>query len=197
MFNNSIQMSEEDYLKYENKYKEYFEKYLLSKIPLTKYEKEIDESPLGFGKVKNPIKLKSKLSEYLNLNHFYVLNKFYINKLNNNDINILINGNENQINSLIIETYKEVLTYPNEKYKDIKTLKINYTFSTSEETYSNSDELVIAIYYGDNTKNYGTKENYLKNYNEKQLFMKNMEQRICSEIKEILKINNKIMHNKI
>ena len=76
---------------------------------------------------------------------------------------ILISNNEEQILNLIKNTYKNIITYTREDLPN-KRFKINYTFSTSEDSFSYNDELVIAIYYGKIT------EEEVRGYMDKEQF---------------------------
>lgn len=190
--------SEELYKQYENKYKEVFEKYILTKINLYGYDNIIRTSQFGFGDVGEKILLKSKLNEYWKLNHFYILNNFYIEKLNKDELDILINGTEEEIISMIEKTYKEIIlaNYLKGEYTDLK-YKLNYTNRTDENAYSYNDELVIAIYYGQNKYKYGTKEKYLINYENQKNFLEDISNQLKQEFKNKLDLNVKIINEKI
>lgn len=185
----------EKYIEYENLYKKYFEIYMFSLIDLKKYDDLINNSELGFGLVQSKIELKSQLGEYLNLNHIYILNNFYVEKLSREELETLKSNNKEEILSLIKRTYKEVIKYPRENNN--KQFKVNYTNYSSEDVLSFNDELVIFIYYGSNTKSYYTKEAYLKNYEEKLEFLEQLKNQMSLEIKQKLDINSKILHQKI
>ena len=185
----------EKYLKYENLYKKYFEVYVFSLVNLKKYDDLINNSELGFGLVKGNIQLKSQLNEYLNLNHIYILNNFYVEKLNGEELEILNSNNNEEVLALIKRTYKEIIKYTRENQN--MRFKINYTNSSSEDVLSFNDELVIHIYYGSNTKKYNTKEAYLKNYIEKKEFLEQLKNQISIEIKQKLDIDSSILFKKI
>ena len=77
------------YKELENKYKKYFEKNLMSKVDLSKYDYELITSSLDFGNINKSIKLFSNLNEYFNLNHIYLLNNFFVEKLTKDELDIL------------------------------------------------------------------------------------------------------------
>ncbi len=193
-----IGLNEDNYNVIENEYKRVFECKLLSKINLASYEKEIDDSDFGFGKLEVDIKIKSGLKEFLELNHFYVLNNFQIDKLEKNEIEILINGSEEQKSDLIAKTYKEVIwnNYHNGEYLQ-EPYKINYLYSNGNNGYAYNNELVIIIYYGKNIKEYGSKEKYLDNFIEKRIFLRDISSRISDEVKQKLDISCKVLYEKI
>ena len=186
------------YKKLSNEYKKHFEYYLLSNVDLSKYDKDICDSKLGFGNVSNEVNLKSNLNEFMNLNHIYVLNEFLIEKLDINQIEVLKNGSDEDKNRLIKETYKEIIknNYHFDKYDD-KIYKINYINSTSDYGFFDNDSLVLAIYYGKNKNKYGSKEKYLDNYIEKKKYLNNISNKIKKDIKEKLNIKCDIIYNKI
>lgn len=189
-------MDRENYRELENIYKKYFEIFLNSKIKLIKYDDSMKNSELDFGILQEKVNLKSNLEEYLNLNYFYILNNFYVEKLTDEEKMILISNNEEQILNLIKNTYKNIITYTREDLPN-KRFKINYTFSTSEDSFSYNDELVIAIYYGKNTIDLISKENYLDNYNKKQEFLNNLSNNLSNEIKNNLDLDCKIIYKKL
>ena len=153
----------------------------------------IEQSPLGFGLLEKKIVLKSGLDEFLNLNHIYVLNNFYVEKLSETEIKQLLSNDKEIISLLIKNTYKDVLTYTNGSHE---RFKINYTFSTNINSYSYNDELVLGIYYGSNTQNYNSKEKYLDNYKQKQIFMKDFSKMLTKEIFDKLDISAKLIIKK-
>ena len=173
-------------------YKEQFEKYLLSKVNLVEYDNSITNSNLDFGLCNN-YKLPSNLDEFLNLKYIYILNKFYIEKLSKEELNILVNGNEQDKEQLINNTYKKILLYGDDPNKKVK---INYNNTDIYEDYSNNDELVIGIFYGSNNNKYNTEEDYLDNYNKKKEFMKELSQRLKEEIKLKLDLNTNVIIRK-
>ena len=185
------------YKELENKYKEAFEKYLLSKVNLAKYQEEMEKSDLDFGLLKNKPLLKSMLKEYLNLGYFFVLNNFHIEKLSTEQIEILKNGTMEDIVKLVETTYKGVIknNYLDGKYVE-EPYEINYIISTSDIGYAPNNALVFAIYYGSNTKKHGGIDGYLNNYKEKRNFLELMCDRIKDEVKKELDLTCKIIYEK-
>ena len=188
----------DEYIKLQNYYKKEFEEFLISKINLKNYNGKIESSELGFGKVEKEIRLKSNLKEFLNLNHFYILNNFRIEKLSKEQISILKNGSNSDRQQLIIDTYKEVIknNFLNGRYTD-KKYKINYLSSTSRKGYFDNDSLVIAIYYGNNKYKYDNKEKYLKNYIEKREYLNNIGNEIKLQVLNELNMKCDIIVSKI
>ena len=186
------------YLKLANEYKKYFEYYLLSKVDLVKYDKNIIDSKLGFGDLSKKVNLRSNLDEFMDINHIFVLNSFYIEKLDNNQIEVLKNGTNEDKEKLIKETYKDVIrdNYYDGKYRN-EVYKVNYLNSTSNYGYFDNDSLVLAIYYGSNKYEYGSKENYLINYEEKRKYLDNICNEIKANIKNELGIKCDIIYSKI
>ena len=189
-------MNRENYRELENIYKKYFEIYLNSQINLKEYDESMKNSELDFGILQSKVNIKSNLEEYLNLNYFYILNNFYIEKLTDEEKQILMSNNEEEIFNLIKNTYKNIITYTREDIPNNR-FKINYTFSTSKESFSYNDELVVAIYYGKNTIDLISKENYLDNYNKKQEFLNDLSNNLSNEIKSKLDLDCKIIYLKI
>ena len=161
------------------------------------YDRKIENSEYGFGKLDNKIKLKSDLEEYLNLNYMYVLNNFYIEKLNKEALNILDGNDGNLKRDLISKTYKTVIlsNYHKGQYID-KKYKVNYTNSDNINKFSYNDELVLAIYYGKNTVEYGSKEKYLENFKNKKTFLQGISNELVKEFKDKLDLNLKVIFEK-
>lgn len=63
-----------------NLYKKYFEKYLLTKVDFVQFDNMLKNSKLDFGDLDFKINLKSHLDEFLNTNHFFILNRFCVKK---------------------------------------------------------------------------------------------------------------------
>jgi hypothetical protein len=179
-----------------NKYKEIFEKYFLSKIDLKKYDEEISTNELGIGDNHAQIQLKSGLNEYLNLNHFYILNSFNINILSEEDKNKLLNEEIEEQYKIIEKTFREVIKYNDSSIKKDR-YKVNYTYSTDIKDYAYNDELVIALYYGSNKNKYGSKEEYLNHYNKRVEYLNDMTDKIKKEIKDKLNVDASFIIRKI
>ena len=186
------------YKELQNLYKEAFEKMLMNKINLKEYQDKISNSSLGFGKVNNKPILKSGLNEYFDLNSFYLLNNFRIEKLSKESLNYLKSNDINGRIKLVEQTYKEVLkdNYLHGKYIE-EPYQINYLFSSSNLGYALNNELFIAIYYGLNTEEYGSIDAYLENYNEKRGLLEFISSEIKDKIKRELGLSCKIIYEKL
>lgn len=180
---------------YENIYKKYFEEFLLSKVDLVNYDSLISQSEFGFGELKNKVKLRSNLDEFLNLKYFYILNSFYVEKLSQSELSVLLSNNKNDIVSLVERTYKNIITKSSDNGGE--RFMLNYTYSTSLSNYSYNNELVIAIYYGVNKYKYNDKEKYLNNYSKQIEFLKNMAKTISDDFKNKLDLPVKVIFQKI
>lgn len=181
------------YRMYEELYKYIFEKYIMTKVDLKKYDDLISNSDLGFGDITKKINLKSGLDEYLNLNHIFILNRFYINKLNSKDWDIITNGSVEDKIKVVESTYKDVIKY------DIKNglkAKINYTYSTSDDSFSDNDQLVIGIYYGNNKIKYEDGDKYLENSILKKKFLSELSEKMINDFKNNMDISVKILFEK-
>ena len=187
----------ETYKELENRYKEIFEKFILSEVNLSKYDDEITNSDLDFGNCTNKQKLYSQLNEYLNLNHIYILNNFFIEKLSIEALNVLKNGSYEEALNIIKLTYKEVIknNFYKNRYVD-KIYKISYGMYPTPYNMADNNELVFMIYYGLNTKKYN-KEEYLKNYREKKNKLAEISNKIVEEVSNKLEIPVKVMYRKI
>ena len=102
-----------------------FEQILLSKVDLKKYEERIENSKCNIG----PVKVKNKTYYHnlssMNLKFIYIRNFFYVEKLNENDLSIMIqkvNNNNYEVDNALMDivnrTYKDVLAnnYVNGEY---------------------------------------------------------------------------------
>lgn len=185
------------YKELENKYKKYFEKNLMSKVDLSKYDYELITSSLDFGNINKSIKLFSNLNEYFNLNHIYLLNNFFVEKLTKDELDILKSDNEKELLKLVENTYKEVIknNYNNEKYNE-NVYKICYGLYPTPENLIDNNSLVLIIYYGKNNRKFG-KEGYIDNYRKKREFLKEISAKIEDEISKKLEIPVKVLFEKI
>ena len=183
---------------YENEYKKYFEKFVLANIDLKKYDDMITSSDLGFGNVSKPLVLNSKLNEYLKLYHIYILNNFFIEKLNKNEFDILKGFNETSKIDMVSKTYKNIILndYIDGKFTDKRVL-VNYTNSTSLSDMSYNDQLVIALYYGENTISFNDEDSYLVNYNKKKEFLNNIVNNLVNDFNQKLNLSVKVIYEKI
>lgn len=146
-------MTDNDNSKYDElvkKYKYLLEYYLNSKIDLSNYENLIKNSGLYIGKND---KYKS-LNEYLKLDYIFVISRLFIEKLSNEDINLLNSFNNDTVTeeliNLIDRTHKDVIydNFIHGEYKDI-VCKVCYGPAVPFNMTDN-DSLALKIYYGKN-----------------------------------------------
>ena len=189
------------YIKLENTYKYLFEYWLVSQIDLEKYNQKIKNSKLDFG-IPNPNKnqLISGLKEFLNLDYIYIINNFFIEKLNINDKNILNNfsqgkPNEKELN-LIRRTYKEIIknNYLHQEYTD-KIYNICYGYAIPSN-FALNNNLVLKIYYSKNKYRLDD-EKFIENISLKKEFLNKISENIVKDIKNRLDIDTTIMIEKI
>ena len=184
------------YKELENKYKKYFEKYLMNIVDLSKYDYELITSSLDFGNINKSIKLFSNLNEYFNLNHIYLLNNFFVEKLTKAELDILKSDNEKELLKLVENTYKELIknNYNNGKYSE-NVYKICYGVYPTPENLIDNNSLVLIIYYGKNNRKYG-KKGYIDNYKKKRELLKEISIKIENEISKNLDIPVKVLFEK-
>jgi len=188
----------------EKVYKYLFESYLMRMVNLKEYNDKIKNSGLDFG-VSHPTQaqLISGIPEYLNLEYIYLLNNFYVEKMDINYINVLkeyaVKG-DFTLNDVVIDivkrTYKDVIrnnyrdgSYTNDSYK------ICYGYAIPSNMCDN-DALVLKIYYSKNTTTMNDIE-FIKNIKDKEAYLKEVSNHLINEIKEKLDINVCILVEKI
>lgn len=192
------------YVGLERIYKYAFEHFLLSFVNLSEYDNRIRNSNLDFG-IPHPTKqqLISDLPEYLNLNYIYLLNNFFIEKLDISDINLLkqyfVQSSfvmDNNLTNMIERTYKNVIkrNYFDGKYTD-GINKVCYGY-VRPDNFCDDDAIVLKIYYSKNTVLF-TDEEFLKNIKDKELFLQSLSENIISDVKNKLNINCNILIEKI
>ena len=189
------------YIKLENTYKYLFEYWLVSQVNLKKYNQEIKNSRLDFG-IPNPTsnQLISGLNEYLNLEYIYIINNFFIEKLDINDINILNNYSQEEPNEkeidLIKRTYKEIIknNYFHKEYTD-KIYNICYGYAIPSN-FAPNNNLVLKIYYSKNKYELDN-EKFIENISLKKDFLNRISENITKDIKNKLDIDVTIMIEKI
>lgn len=193
------------YIQIESFYKYLFEKYLITKVNLKAFDDELKNSNLDFGipDIKS-YKQDQKIIDYLNFNYIIVLNNFFIEKLDINDINILktkLNNKDyildNTTYQIIEKTYSEVIknNYHKDKYEE-KVYKVCYGEDPVPSNFADNDAIVLLILFSKNKNNY-KKEEYVQNIVEKKKFLKNFEQKLKLEINKKIGINCEIMTRKI
>ncbi len=181
---------ENNYIELQNKYKKLFEQYILQKINLKKYDDLILNSNLDFGiSIPNTQQLFTELENFLELKYIYIINNFFIEKLDNNALELLIKSPYNlneQTYSLIEGTYKEIIKDNfNNEYSD-KKYYVCYGYNI-KSNYAYNDALVFHIIYSRNTKEYSDEE-FIQNIKDKRMFLNKLKEYIVEEVKQQLNI---------
>ena len=102
------------------------------------------------------------MNEYLKLDYLVLINNLFIEKLDINDINLLMNFNRNNINdemlSMIKKTFKEIIkdnyfkgNYVDNIYNVCYGPMVPYNFASN-------NSLVFRFYYGKNTMHFDNQE---------------------------------------
>lgn len=198
-----INNDENMYIVLQEIYKYLFEVYMFSKINLKKYDEEIKNADCYFGK-PNPTKeqLISGLREFMNLDYLYILNNFFIEKLEINDIEMLKKCLGNKVEAtpellgMIERTYKDVIKknffkgeYTEDKYKVCYGTAIPSNFA-------DNDALVLKMYYSKNTKELQGQE-FIDNLRKQKTFIDELKEKIKKEIEEKLNISCDILDEKV
>lgn len=192
------------YNKLERIYKYLFECVLVSSLNLSEYNEKIKTSELDFG-IPHPSKeqLISGLPEYLNLEYIYLLNNFFVEKLEIEDINKLmeydmsVGGNiSDELVNIIVKTYKDVIrnNYRSGTYSD-KVYKICYSYANPID-FCDNDSLVFKIYYSKNTGKISD-EDFIKNMKDKKEYIDSLSKNMINEINNKLNIKCEILVEKI
>ena len=177
-------------------YKYVLEYYINSKIDLSKYENLIINSNLSIG-----INSKYKtLNEYLNLDYIFFINNLFVEKLNEEDINILMtkfdkNNISDELISIIEKTYKDVI-YDNYFHGQYQNMVCKVCYGPMvPSNFVDNNALVFKIYYGKNTINLDG-EAFIE-LHEKQLdFFKKLINKIKNEVEEKLGVNCEVLLEK-
>ena len=163
----------------EELYKNELINFLQKEIDFKKYDKEIEESNLYFGK---SISIKNKLSEY-----FELRNNLYIENLSEEEKNTLNSDNKQDVYELIKNTYKKVITKENAN-------NIMYD-PPMPSHYVKNGSLVLTFIYGRNTEE--VEDNKYKDLIIKQKqFIENIVKEITNEIKNKINIDTIIFIEK-
>lgn len=181
---------ENNYIELQNKYKKLFEQYILQKINLKKYDDLILNSNLDFGiSIPNTQQLFTELENFLELKYIYIINNFFIEKLDNNALELLIKSPYNlneQTYSLIEGTYKDIIKDNfNNEYSD-KKYYVCYGYNI-KSNYAYNDALVFHIIYSRNTKEYSDEE-FIQNIKDKRIFLDTLKAHMIEEINQQLSI---------
>ena len=191
-----VDNNDDKYQKLVNIYKYLLEYYLSTIIDFKKYDDLIKNSDLYIG-INNKYK---DLNLFLDLNYIFLINRLFVEKLDINDIDILINKfDKNNISDELIEiikrTYKMVIydNYLDGKYQDI-IYKVCYGSFIPTNMVSN-DSLVLKIYYGKNLIDLNGKE--FVDLHQKQLsFINDIMDKIKEDVKNKLDLNCDILLTK-
>lgn len=181
------------YVLYKN-YKILLEKFLVSKLPLLEYDNKIDNSGLLFYPVKREDMDIYQLLSTMNLKYIYLRNVLNVDKLSNDDIELIISLNENElINSndkmieLINRTYKDVLSSNRDSNDD--TYMVCYGTDT-DYFWHDSRDLVFGIRHDEYADNgLGQNKDWLNNYYKQNKLIGDCIKELDSKCMEILGIN--------
>ncbi len=179
-----------------------FEELLLSKVDLKKYDDMIKNSDLDFGVVDLKNKLIYHHLSHMNLSYIYIRNFFFIEKLDNDDLNYFVNkikSNDLNVDSKLLEivqrTYSDVMI---DNFRTTQYIDPNTTIAYGPHSEINdcpADSLCIYIHYGKNTKEL-TGEDYWDNRKKKDEFLEKIADEITSLVSQNLniKVTVKIRH---
>ena len=173
-----------NYRKVLNLYKEGFFTLLNNTFNFSYIDEKIDKSNLLFTNIKLNEKYSSFISKY-----FRCLNQFYIEKLEEQYLNILIKKEkiDNEVLNIVGITYKEIL-----KKDNVKTA--TYNPPTLENIVENGT-IVIELVYGKNSKEL-SKEEFLVNLRKQNEFLKQLISDLEKEMIEKTGLKTKIFLNK-
>ena len=173
-----------NYRKVLNLYKEGFFTLLNNTFNFSYIDEKIDKSNLLFTNIKLNEKYSSFISKY-----FRCLNQFYIEKLEEQYLNILIKKEkiDNEVLNIVGITYKEIL-----KKDNVKT--VTYNPPTLENIVENGT-IVIELVYGKNSKEL-SKEEFLFNLRKQNELLKQLISDLEKEMIEKTGLKTKIFLNK-
>lgn len=184
------------YKKLSLRYKYILEYYLNTVVDFKKYENEIDNSNLYIGKNS---RYKS-LNEYLNLDYIFLINNLFIEKLSDDNLELLKNSfNKDNLSIELVEmvknTYQDVIrdNYLNGEYYD-KIYNVCYGEFVPTNFVSNNS-LVFKIYYGKNLKEL-FKEDFIKLHQDQLKFFRKIISEIKNEIMVKLNVQCEILLEK-
>ena len=184
----------ERFMKLENKYRKYFQNYIIKTLSLDKYDKMITESDLKFYTCLE--ERKDYYQKSSPLNYIYIKNNLHIEKLNNDDLKILEeSNNEDELIELIKKTWQNIIKIDilegRKCPSDFKTQMFE-GFNTKETIISNK-ALIIIIREGGRETDL-SEEEYMKNLKDKYLFINEMIENMQKEIEDKLDCPIKIVH---
>ena len=165
----------------EETYKKYFYYCLNQILKIKELDDKISNSNLYFG-VSN---MYTKDCESMfNTKFIRCLNKLYVDKLSEEEKNMLLNGSEEEKIEVIRKTYKKVIEKDKVKY-------ITYEFTIPERIIKNPS-IVLEIVYGKNTKKFDT-DGYIENMHKQEKLIKEIIEKLEEEIKEKLGVLGKVV----
>jgi len=201
----------EDYTFYKSLrsyYKFLFEKYIMTKINLKKYDDIIESNDFNYG-IPDMRKVKEiqGVTDYLNLKYIVILNNLYIEKLSVDDINTLkkyynlreLNLNE-EINNLIERTYKLLIrdNYFRGNYID-DVYQVSYSpigYDDIPEYAADNDSLVVKFYYVKGPKKYEG-DNYLGYLKRRRENIREITKGIVDDFRECLDVKCEVMYEEM
>ena len=162
-------------------YKILFEKYLMLKLPLKEMDNKIVNSGLAFVAIDNDNMDFYQRFSTMGLKYVYLRNNLYVNKLSNDEIDLLVNVKEDELNSpsdklfqLIEDTYKDVID-AKPLGDDVADIYRKCYGVDSYDYWINSDELVIGVRYDEFADNgLGENDEWVDNYNNQLDFLANL-----------------------
>lgn len=174
----------------ENYYKYLFENYLLTKINLYFFIDKISKSELGFECPELGNAIPNKLRENFAFNYIYNLNDFFIERLSEEQLNLLSRSYDNKISSssalteLINDTYKDVIINSTTEDENAKIIYGNSSLSNAARNGS----IVLKIYYK-LIERYEERDEFIKRYKSANEFIKGISIDIHDLVERDLKTN--------
>jgi len=191
------------YIALQEIYKYLFEVYIFSKVNLKKYDEEIKNSEYYFGKPNpNSKQLISGLREFMGLDHIYLLNNFFIEKLEMNEIELL-KGNlgkkieaSKELLEMVERTYKEIIkkNFFKGEYTD-NVYKVCYGVAVPSN-FADNNAIVLKIYYSKNTKKLNDEE-FINNLVKQKELIKGLKERLKKEMEDKLGVPCEVLDEKI
>lgn len=163
-------------------YKEAFCQFLNRRIDISCFDQKIEQANLCFGP-------SNDICCNINSRYFSLLNKFYVNKLSNEDLVILGNKKEidNEVLELVGRTYKECL-----KKENVSGVMYN---PPKPKHYVDNGSLVLEFVYGRNTKKFSDGE-YMEIHHQQKDFINGMVTEIKKDVEEKLGLNCEVFISK-
>ena len=177
------------YTLYKN-YKVLLDKFLVDKFSLKEYDDRVANSELRFLPVKTEdMDYYQYMSSNMGLKYFYLRNNIYIEKLSNEDIEILVNLTENnltnpskEIMDIIGRTYEMVIDYCSGKGMPGKSLYgLDYP-----KNWHDSSELVFGFIHDDFADNGLDDDSWLDNNYKQAQFVNNLLEEMTKKSSQIM-----------